>query len=196
MSDSYPKATKENVKKSLEGAGWAHLALHHDFHLDTLAVAVPESKSDPDYAQPDLSMLEVLGSDEAADKREGVRPGHGSTVVLSCNASANNIGDEGVEGMARAFLLAGAAAIVGTLVVRRRHEYISAHGADVPAPRGGLHCAAGAAPRHAQPRPPPGDRPACVRTECGRRAAGGLEAANALGRLSCVHVLNSPPPPT
>jgi hypothetical protein len=124
-----------------------------------------ESKSDPDYAQPDLSMLEVLGSDEAADKREGVRPGHGSTVVLSCNASGNNIGDEGVEGMARAFLLA--AANVGTLVVRRRHEYISAHGADVPAPRG-----------------------------CGRRAAGGLEAANALGRLSCVHALNSPPPPT
>ena len=124
-----------------------------------------ESKSDPDYAQPDLSMLEVLGSDEAADKREGVRPGHGSTVVLSCNASANNIGDEGVEGMARAFLLAGAAAIVGTLVVRRRHEYISAHGADVPAPRG-----------------------------CGRRAAGGLEAANALGRLSCHGRKHAPPP--
>jgi len=30
MSDSYPKATKANVKKSLEDAGWAHLALHGD----------------------------------------------------------------------------------------------------------------------------------------------------------------------
>jgi hypothetical protein len=116
MSDSYPKATKANVKTSLKGAGWAHLALHGDIDTDSLVLAVPESKSDPDHAQPDLSMLEVQGSDEAADKREGVRLGEGATVVLSaCNTGRGEIKAEGVVGLARGFLLAGAAAAVVSL---------------------------------------------------------------------------------
>jgi len=116
MSDSDPKATKANVKKSLEGAGWAHLALHGDKDTKTLVLAVPASKSDPDHAQPDLSMLEVQGSDEAADKRERVRLADGATVVLSaCNTGCGDILAEGVVGLARGFLLAGAAAAVVSL---------------------------------------------------------------------------------
>ena len=115
-SDSHPKATKANVKKSLEDAGWAHLALHSDKDTKTLVLAVPESKSDPDHAQPDLSMLEVQGSDEAADKRERVRLAEGATVVLSaCNTGCGDILAEGVVGLARGFLLAGAAAAVVSL---------------------------------------------------------------------------------
>jgi CHAT domain-containing protein len=115
-SDSHPKATKANVKKSLEDAGWAHLALHSDKDTKTLVLAVPESKSDPDHAQPDLSMLEVQGSDEAADKRERVRLAEGATVVLSaCNTGRGDILAEGVVGLARGFLLAGAAAAVVSL---------------------------------------------------------------------------------
>jgi CHAT domain-containing protein len=58
----------------------------------------------------------VQGSDEAADKRGGVRLGEGATVVLSaCNTGRGNILAEGVVGLARGFLLAGAAATVVSL---------------------------------------------------------------------------------
>ena len=111
-----PLATKSMVKRALEGAEWAHLALHGCMDTDTLVFSVPESASDPDHAQPDLSMLEVQGSDEAADKREGVRLGEGGTVVLSaCNTGRGEIKAEGVVGLARGFLLAGAAAAVVSL---------------------------------------------------------------------------------
>jgi CHAT domain-containing protein/tetratricopeptide (TPR) repeat protein len=114
-SNCIPRATKGRVKRALEGAGWVHLALHGDIDTDSLVLAVPDS-SDPDHAQPDLSMLEVQGSDEAADKREGVRLGEGATVVLSaCNTGRGEIKAEGVVGLARGFLLAGAAAAVVSL---------------------------------------------------------------------------------
>jgi hypothetical protein len=74
---------------------------------------------------------------------------------------------------------------------RRRREHRRAHGADVPALRGGLHGAASAAPRHAPPRPSPRAR---VRTGCGRRAAGGVEAADALGGLPGYGRQHAPPP--
>jgi len=215
-SDSHPKATKANVKKSLEDAGWAHLALHSDKDTKTLVLAVPESKSDPDHAQPDLSMLEVQGSDEAADKRERVRLAEGATVVLSaCNTGRGDILAEGVVGLARGFLLAGAAAAVVSLwsvddgstaalmeqMYRHLVEGCTVPQAlrDVPAPRGGLHGAASAAPRHAPPRPAPrapparaarrGDgrpRPARRRHCRGRerqwRGAGGLQKARGWSR--------------
>ena len=114
-SNRHSRATKGRVKRALQGAGWAHLALHGDMDTDSLVLAVPDS-SDPDHAQPDLSMLEVQGSDEAADKREGVRLGEGGTVVLSaCNTGRGEIKAEGVVGLARGFLLAGAAAAVVSL---------------------------------------------------------------------------------
>jgi CHAT domain-containing protein len=115
MSDSYPKATKANVNKSLEGAGWAHLARHGDEDTISLVLAVPDN-GDLDHAQPDLSMLEVQGSDEAADKRERVRLAAGATVVLSaCNTGRGEIKAEGVVGLALGFLAAGAAAAVLSL---------------------------------------------------------------------------------
>jgi CHAT domain-containing protein len=91
------------------------LGLHGDMETDSLVLAVSDS-SDPDHAQPDLSMLEVQGTDEAADKREGVRLGEGATVVLSaCNTGRGEIKAKGVVGLARGFLLAGAAAAVVSL---------------------------------------------------------------------------------
>jgi hypothetical protein len=42
-------------------------------------LALPDN-GDPDHAQPDLSMLEVQGSDEAADKGEEVRLAEGATA--------------------------------------------------------------------------------------------------------------------
>ena len=81
-SDLTPKATKANVKKSLQGAGWVHFACHADIDTDSLVLAVPDS-SDPDHAHPNLPMLEVQGSDEAADKSEGVRLGYGATAFMA-----------------------------------------------------------------------------------------------------------------
>ena len=116
-SDLAPKATKVNVKKSLQGAGWVHFACDADMDTDSesLVLAVPDS-SDPDYAQPNLSRLEVQDSDEATDKSEGVRLGDGATAVLgACNTARGKIRAEGVVGMARGFHLAGAAAVVVSL---------------------------------------------------------------------------------
>ena len=114
-SDLTPKATKANVKKSLQGAGWVHFACHADIDTDSLVLAVPDS-SDPDHAHPDLPMLEVQGSDEAADKSEGVRLGYGATAFMSaCNTAKGKIKAEGVVGMSRGFQMAGAAATVVSL---------------------------------------------------------------------------------
>ena len=114
-SDLTPKATKANVKKSLQGAGWVHFACHADIDTDSLVLAVPDS-SDPEHAQPNLSRLEVQGSDEAADKSEGVRLGYGATAFMSaCNTAKGKIKAEGVVGMSRGFQMAGAAATVVSL---------------------------------------------------------------------------------
>ena len=114
-SDLNPKATKANVKKSLQGAGWVHFACHADIDTDSLVLAVPDS-SDPDHAHPNLPMLEVQGSDEAADKSEGVRLGYGATAFMSaCNTAKGKIKAEGVVGMSRGFQMAGAAATVVSL---------------------------------------------------------------------------------
>ena len=114
-SDLYPRATKANVKKCLQGAGWVHFACHADTDTDSLVLAVPYS-SDPDHAQPNLSRLEVQGSDEAADKIEGLRLGHGATVFMSaCNTAKGKITANGVVGMGRGFQMAGAAATVVSL---------------------------------------------------------------------------------
>ena len=40
-SDRNPPATKTNVKRSLEGADWAHMACHADLETDALVLAIP-----------------------------------------------------------------------------------------------------------------------------------------------------------
>jgi CHAT domain-containing protein len=45
-SDRNPPATKTNVKSSLEGADWAHMACHADLETDSLVLAIPCGSAD------------------------------------------------------------------------------------------------------------------------------------------------------
>jgi len=47
-SDLNPKATKANVKKSLQGAGWVHFACHADMDANSLVLAIPDSDPVPE----------------------------------------------------------------------------------------------------------------------------------------------------
>jgi len=101
------KATKARVKEALQGAPWAHFACHGDIDSDSLVLAIPSGTHDADKATSDLSMEEV---------QEGVKLGHGATVVLSaCNTGRGDIKAEGVVGLARGFLMANASAAVVSL---------------------------------------------------------------------------------
>ena len=143
LSNRNPKATKANVKKALEDAGWAHLALHADKDRKSLILAIPTAAyrrdavgrvvfedglarmdahcgahklggdgGDDDHATSELSMNEIQG----CDWEEGVRLRKGATVVLSaCNTGRGVITSEGVVGLSRGFLAAGAASAVVTL---------------------------------------------------------------------------------
>jgi hypothetical protein len=44
--DLNPPATKTNVKRSLEDADWAHMALHGDLETDALVLAIPRGTAD------------------------------------------------------------------------------------------------------------------------------------------------------
>jgi CHAT domain-containing protein len=108
-SNRNPRATKTNVKMSLEGAAWVHVACHADLETDALVLADPSDGADLDS---DLTMHEVQGSEGA----QGVRLAQGATVVLSaCNTGRGEIKAEGVVGLARGFLLANASATVVSL---------------------------------------------------------------------------------
>ena len=108
-SNRNPPATKTNVKRSLEGADWAHMACHADLETNALVLANPRFGVDQDS---DLTMHEVQGSEGA----KGVRLAQGATVVLSaCNTGRGEIKAEGVVGLARGFLLANASATVVSL---------------------------------------------------------------------------------
>ena len=98
-------------------------------------------------------------------QRVGVRLGEGSKVVLSaCNSGRGKIKAECMVGLARGFLL-------GRVAWCRRPRLAMLRLARRPA-----------------------DRPACVRKGCGRRAAGGVEAADALGGLPGYGRQHAPPP--
>jgi tetratricopeptide (TPR) repeat protein/CHAT domain-containing protein len=108
-----PPATKANVKNSLEGAAWAHMALHGDLETDSLVLAIPRGSADQDK-DSGLSMREVQGSEQ--EQVQGVQMAAGATVVLSaCNTGRGEIKAEGVVGIARGFLLANASATVVSL---------------------------------------------------------------------------------
>jgi CHAT domain-containing protein len=47
-SDLNPKATKANVKKSLQGAEWVHFACHADMDDNCLVLAIPDRDQVPE----------------------------------------------------------------------------------------------------------------------------------------------------
>jgi len=106
------EATKSNVQRSLQGAGWAHLALHGDLDSDSIVLACGNDRRN-DFVESKLSMLDIQGSKCS----NGVRLDDGATVVMSaCDTGRGEISSaEGVVGLARGFLLAGAAAVVVSL---------------------------------------------------------------------------------
>jgi CHAT domain-containing protein/tetratricopeptide (TPR) repeat protein len=87
-SKRYPHATKTNVKSSLEGAAWAHMALHGDLETDALVLAdaCGSSAKDTTVAPPpaplanrqdeiqrledikDLELIKTCGPTECAEK--------------------------------------------------------------------------------------------------------------------------------
>jgi CHAT domain-containing protein len=123
-------ATKEDVQSKIEGAKWEveeeeeeektsssgkkHTAKRKKGRIKkTLKLgagkrrAAEEEEEEEESSEADLTMDEVQGS---------VRMGVGSTVVLSaCNSGRGNIRAEGVMGLSRGFLFAGAAATVVSL---------------------------------------------------------------------------------
>jgi CHAT domain-containing protein len=135
-------ATKTDLQNKIQGAKWAHLACHGAFGKKALMLAEEkdssssgkkhtptpkkgrkktvkvgagkgrageeeEEEEEEESSEADLTMDEVQGS---------VRMGVRSTVVLSaCNSGRGNIRAEGVVGLSRGFLFAGAAATVVSL---------------------------------------------------------------------------------
>ncbi|XP_048590707.1 tetratricopeptide repeat protein 28 [Nematostella vectensis] len=103
------QATKNAVTQSLEkGVGVIHIALHGDSHTGEILVA-PEPRMDKhDIAKKEeylLTMKEISSCQINA-----------SLVVLSCcHSGRGQIRAEGVMGLARAFLAAGARSVLATL---------------------------------------------------------------------------------
>jgi CHAT domain-containing protein len=125
------------VKEALQDADWAHLALHGDKEKDSLILALPVGGDDD--AASELSMHEIQGGEEV----EGVRLAKGATAVLSaCNTGRGQIMAEGVVGLARGFLVAGAAATVVSLwsvddgstsaLMQCTYKHLAATGCTVP----------------------------------------------------------------
>ena len=155
-------ATKADVQSKIEGAKWAHLACHGAFGKKALMLAekkktsssvkkhtpnpkkgkkktlklgagkrpprAGEEEEEKESSEVDLTMEEVQGS---------VRLGAGSTVVLSaCNSGRGKILSEGVVGLARGFLFAGAAAHRRVPLESTRREHSCADDTNVQAPEG------------------------------------------------------------
>eukprot|EP00960_Hanusia_phi_P066769 766469-Hanusia_phi.AAC.5 len=96
------EAKKHAVMEALRGSQWVHLACHGKLEKNSLVV------SSSDEQEEDLSMEEV----QSANLGLAV----GSSVVLSaCNTGRGSIKGEGVIGIARGFLAAGASATLVSL---------------------------------------------------------------------------------
>ena len=95
-------ALKATVVSALQGAKLVHLACHADVRTNSLLLSHQE-----DGITGDLSMEEV---------QTHLKLAPGATVVLSaCNTGRGVIMGEGVVGLSRGFLFAGAGAVVSSL---------------------------------------------------------------------------------
>jgi len=134
MELSTQAATKEAVLRHVEGCAWVHLACHahpgvdvrlflppHRRPVDSLAtrqalflstsdcVMVADGYGGETEADPVHGLLTV-------DEVVGLNLAPGCVVVLSaCSTATGAVNGEGVVGLARAFMLAGAASVVCTL---------------------------------------------------------------------------------
>ena len=94
-------ATREWVLKHTKGAYWVHFACHCD--LERHAIKLAEESGPSNF----LSMDDVQQLFELEE---------GSTVVLSaCDSGRGNVSGEGLIGISRSFLVAGAGAVVASL---------------------------------------------------------------------------------
>jgi CHAT domain-containing protein len=103
-------ATKLRVSQDLKGVDWAHFSCHADKDTQSLLLATPHVSTigaDKWALMKSLSMKDV---------ETEVEMGVGSTAVLSaCDTGLGEIKPEGVMGLARGFLSAGASATVVSL---------------------------------------------------------------------------------
>ena len=161
-ADRHPKATKEKVVQALNGAEWAHVACHGDLDTDSLVLA-SQTRDDGEATRLEEEEKKLQGKQQQTaeltnlsmrEVQDLVKLSPGATVSLSaCNTGRGEIKAEGVVGIARAFLVAGAAATVvslwsvddGSTAALMEHMYMHlAKGLTVPqALRLAMLCVAG-----------------------------------------------------
>ena len=100
------KATKERVMEFIQGASIIHIAAHGEHQLGEILLAPnPDAKEEPKEDSYLLKEQDIVNFDINA-----------RLVVLSCcYTGRGKISSEGVVGLTRAFLVAGARAVLATL---------------------------------------------------------------------------------
>jgi len=108
LGDKRPHAETHEVPSGPPPrVNWLHLACHFDLLANTLLLARCTASQAACCRESDLSMEEVSTR---------VRLARSCTAVLSaCNTGRGSIVSEGVVGLSRGFLAAGAAAVVSSL---------------------------------------------------------------------------------
>jgi CHAT domain-containing protein/tetratricopeptide (TPR) repeat protein len=91
-SNRNPPATKTNLKMSLEGADWAHMALHGDLETDALVLADPygNSAKDTTLAHQPATLTNRLRLQKITNLEE---------VVIECSHTLSEIVNKRIEDM-------------------------------------------------------------------------------------------------